>query len=283
MLWCMAGNTVRTTPKSRTLGAELRKARERAGLGLRGVSEMIGTSHATVSRWETGERTPKIEAIGAYLQAVEAPHEIREEILELAKSPNGPQWLSIGMPEQPRQMATLLEIERDAEKITTVSPLLVPGLLQTADYARAIMTTGGVPDDEIETRVAVRLGRRDTIMRRDPAQLVAYIGEPALRQAIGGREVMRDQLGTLLKLGGQDNVTLRVLPIDTGWHAGLEGPFSLVTFKEGRGAVVSAENRVSALYLHQPDDVAAYESALPRMDQVALNAEASVRFISDLM
>lgn len=282
MLWCMAGNTVRTTPKARALGAELRKAREHSGLGLRAIGELLDTSHTTVSRWETGERSPKLEDVAAYLQAVQAPAEVREEILELAREPDGPHWLSIGMPEQPRQMATLLEIERDARSITSVSPLLIPGLLQTAEYTRAIMTTGGVPEDQIDLRVAVRLGRRNALTRKDPASLVAFIGESALRQDIGGREVMSDQLKELLKVGQQGNVDLRVVPIETGWHAGLEGPFSLFEI-EGRDSVVCVENRVSALYLHKPDDVAAYESALPRVEEVALGAEESTALIASLV
>lgn len=278
----MAGNTVRTTPKARALGAELRKARERSGLGLRSIGELLKTSHTTVSRWESGERSPKLEDVAAFLQAVQASPEVREEILELAREPDGSHWLSIGMPDQPRQMATLLEIERDATTITSVSPLLIPGLLQTAEYTRAMMITGGVPESEIDMRVAVRMGRRNALTRKDPVSLVAYIGETALRQDIGGREVMSDQLKELLKISEQANVTLRVLPIEVDWHAGLEGPFSLFEIKR-RDAVVCVENRVSALYLHEPVDVAAYEAALPRVDQVALGADESTAFIADLV
>ncbi|MDA3627558.1 helix-turn-helix transcriptional regulator [Saccharopolyspora sp. WRP15-2] len=269
-----------TTPKARALGAELRRAREESGLGLRQLAAKLGTSHATVSRWENGARSPKPEDVAAYLAKVDASAELRAELVELARDPDGSHWLSVGMPDQHRQLAALLEIEREATKITTVSPLLVPGLLQTADYARAIMTVGEVPNDEIDMRVAVRLGRRDAILRKDAAELRAFIGEPVLYQLIGGSSVMADQLRALLKCSEMPNVELRVIPMRSEWHPGLEGPFSLDEF-EDRGPVVQLENRVSALFLHEPDEVGAYVHAVDKIAAVAMSQAESVELIGD--
>ena len=278
MLWCMAG----TTPKARALGAELRAAREASGLGLRQLADLLETSHATVSRWETGARSPKPEHVAAYLAKVDASAEQREQLVELARDPDGPHWLSVGMPDQQRQLAALLEIEREATCITAVSPLLIPGLLQTAGYAREIMRTGGVPASEVDTRVAVRLGRRDAIPRRDPALLRAFIGEAVLNQLIGSPEIMVDQLEALLKYAELDNVDLRVIPTRCGWHPGLEGPFSLAEFHD-RTPVVHLENRVSALFLHEPDEVQAYETALDRVREVAMSPDATSRLIANVI
>ncbi|GGI80884.1 hypothetical protein GCM10011581_17820 [Saccharopolyspora subtropica] len=280
MLWCMAG----TTPKARALGAELRAAREAAGIGLRQLAEQLETSHATVSRWETGARSPKPEHVAAYLAKVGASAEQREQLVELARDPDGSHWLSVGMPEQQRQLAALLEIEREAKRITTVSPLLIPGLLQTAEYAREIMKTGGVPASEIDTRVAVRLGRRDAITRKNPAELRAFIGESVLYQLIGSAEIMTDQLEALLKYAELDNVELRIIPTRCGWHPGLEGPFSLAEFDDrNRTPVVHLENRISGLFLHEPDEVSAYEIALDRVEEVAMSPDASSRLIADVI
>lgn len=274
MLWCMAG----TTPKARAIGTELRAAREAAGIGLRELADQLETSHATVSRWETGARSPKPEYVAAYLAKVGASAELREQLVELARDPDGSHWLSVGMPDQHRQLATLLEIEREATRIATVSPLLIPGLLQTGDYARAIMTTGGVPAAEIDTRVAVRVGRREAITRRNPAHLRAYIGEPVLAQMIGGPAIMFDQLQALQKYGELDNVEIRIIPTRTDWHPGLEGPFSLAEFRQ-RNPVVHLENRVSALFLHEPAEVDAYQAALDRMEEIAMSSAASAELI----
>ena len=278
MLWCMAG----TTPKARDLGAELRAAREAAGLGLRQLATQLETSHATVSRWENGQRAPKPEEVTAYLAKVGGSAEQREQLAELARNPEGAHWLSVGMPEQHRQLAALLEIERESTRLTTVSPLLIPGLLQTAEYARGIMTAGGVPTSEIDTRVAVRLGRRDAINRKDPARLRAFIGEAVLNQLIGSPEIMLDQLRELLKCADQANVEIRVIPTRCGWHPGLEGPFDLVEFDD-RTSVVHLENRVSGLFLHELDEVKAYESALDRVQEVAMTPEGSVELIADVI
>lgn len=269
-----------TTPKARALGAELRKARERAGLGLRQLAAQLGTSHATVSRWETGARSPKPEDVAAYLAKVDASAELRAELVDLARDPDGSHWLSVGMPDQHRQLAALLEIERETTKITAVSPLLVPGLLQTGDYARAIMTVGEVPDDEIDMRVAVRLGRRDAIMRKNAAELRAFIGESVLHQLIGGPSVMADQFRALLKFSEMPNVELRIIPMRTEWHPGLEGPFSLDEFDD-RTPVVHLENRVSALFLHEPEEVGAYLRAVDKIAEVAMSQEQSVELIGD--
>lgn len=276
MLWCMAG----TTPKARALGAELRKAREDAGLGLRQLAEMLDISHATLSRWETGNRSPRTEDVAAYLAKVDVPSEQRDELIELARDPDGAHWLSVGMPEQHRQLATLLEIERAATRIITVSPLLIPGLLQTGPYARTVITAGAATD--VDTRVAVRLGRREAITRTDPVELQAFIGEPVLYQNLGGREVMLEQLRTLVTLAELDNVTIRVLPTEADWHPGLEGPFAIAEFAD-RGPVVHLENRISGLFLHEPDEVEPYESALDRVEDVAMSPRDSTGLIADVI
>ncbi|WP_442785229.1 DUF5753 domain-containing protein [Amycolatopsis sp. H20-H5] len=107
-----------------------------------------------------------------------------------------------------------------------MSPLLIPGLLQTSGYARSIIGAGGVPASEIETRVAVRVGRRDVIMRRErPAELLAIIDETALRRGIGSSAVMADQLRAVDEASRRGNVEVRAVPVSAGWHPALEGPF----------------------------------------------------------
>ncbi|SNR81722.1 Transcriptional regulator, contains XRE-family HTH domain [Haloechinothrix alba] len=271
-----------TTPKARAIGAELRRARESAGYGLRELATEVGTSHASLSRWETGQRAPRPEDVAVFLTAVNAPAEQREELIELARDPDGSHWLSINMPDRQRQLATLLEIERDATAITAVSPLLIPGLLQTADYARAMMIAGDVDHDEIDMRVAVRVGRREAITRRNPARLSAVIWEPVLYQEIGGHELMADQLRTLHDYGHRDNVELRVIPTRCPWHPGLEGPFALTEFDD-RDAVVHLENRISGLFLHDPDEVKRYRDAVNKVREVAMSPSDSLRLVADVI
>jgi hypothetical protein len=186
------------------------------------------------------------------------------------------------MPEQQQQLAALLEIENTATTITNWSPLLVPGLLQTGAYARAIMIGAEVPHDQIDMRVAVRVGRRETITRKNPVRLVAVVYEPVLSQLIGGPDVMTDQLSALLEYGGRHNVELRVIPTRCGWHPGLEGPFSMYEF-DGRDAIVHIENRISGLFLHEPNEVEKYGSAAKKVVDLAMSPEETAELIANVI
>jgi transcriptional regulator with XRE-family HTH domain len=271
-----------TTPKARAIGAELRRAREDAGLSARQLAIKLGVAHTTVGRWESGERGPRPTDVATVLTALGASNELREELVELSRDSDGRHWVASGLPEQQRQLAALLELERDANRIVNVSPLLIPGLLQTSGYARAIIGAGGVPAEQVETRVAVRIGRRDVIMRRNPAALLAIIDETALRRNVGGPAVMVDQLEALDEASRWGNVEVRIVPVDAGWHPALEGPFVLIELPD-RTPVVQIENRRSALFFHEQVDVEAYQQAIKAVLNVALSPADSQGLIADVL
>jgi len=290
MLCFMAGNT----PKTKALGVELRRHRNTVdiemrstgdeGMPLRKLAGRLGVSHVTIQRWETGERAPAPEEVSAYLAVLEVPVKRREELIEMARDMDNGIWLSV-RPRREDQLGALLELESTAKTIATVSPLLVPGLLQTADYTRAIMSDGAVPAGEIATRVAVRIGRREAITRRRaPVHLNAFIGEAVLYQNLGGPTVMAEQLETLLELGKLPNVEIRAIPMSAPWHAGLEGPFSVLTSADGeQPVVVHIENRLAGLFHHDPAEVRAYETALPRVAEVAMSPADTAGLIARVM
>lgn len=271
-----------TTPKARALGAELRKVRERTNISVRKLAAQLEISHSELSRNETGERPPRLERVVAILTALGVTGAEAEKIVGMSQDTDGPHWLGVGIPEREIQLAALLDFERTANRITDVSPLVIPGLLQTADYARSIMTTANVPKNEIDTRVATRLGRRDAIERDKPAEVITYIGEYALRQSIGGLAVMRNQLRHLRKVADLPHVVIRVIPERTGWHPGLDGPFLLLDFPAA-SPIVMLENRRSALFLHEDDDVQAYRLAVETIHTIAMSPESSSGLIADLI
>lgn len=280
ILWCMAGTN--GTPRARALGARLRSARKAAGFTVRGLAEQLDLSHSAISRWETGARSPQTEDVASVLAAVGVSGKERAELLELARGTADSHWLSVRSGDRERQMAALLDFERKASTITDVSPLLVPGLLQTADYARAIMVAGGVPASQVETRVLVRVGRREVLTRRNPARLVALVGEAALRQEIGGRTVLIEQLRYLEEVARWPNVGLRVVPAAAGWSPALEGPFVFIA-SDLQLPIVHLENRRAGMFFHEPDDVEAYRDAVVKVEEVALNSEESSGFIADVI
>ncbi len=282
MLWCMAV-TNGTTPKARALGMRLREARQAAGLTVRALAAQLEMSHSAISRWEGGSRSPDTEDVASFLTAVGVTGQERAELLKLARGTNDPHWLSVQSGDRDRQMAALLGFERGAQRISDVAPLLIPGLLQTADYARAIMVAADVPTSEIETRVAVRVGRREVLTRRrNPAHLVALVGESAIRQKIGTRDVVLDQMHHLLTWADVSNVDLRVIPETAGWTPALEGPFVLIDFEEER-PIVHVENRRAGLFFHEPDDIEAYRNAIDKVKSVAMSPADTTKLIADVI
>lgn len=225
---------------------------------------------------------PSTHDVAGYLAEIQAPPDLIADLAESANEPDGALWLAVGLPDQRRQLNTLLEIERSAVKLTFVSPLLLPGVVQTAAYARSIMT-GNVPTKEVDTRVMTRVGRRDALVRAAaPVSLLALIGECALEQTIGGPEVMVDQLRDLTTLAERPNIDLRIVPSGAGWHPGLEGPFELVESVD-RNPVVQLETRRSSLFFHRPEDTELYQEAVSTVCQVAMSADQSSALIADVI
>lgn len=268
------------TPKSRALGRALRQARQDRDLKLRDFAEQLGRDPGMLSRWETGERTPRPDQVAQILALLGVNGDQFEEIIHLTEGTQASQWLAVSLPERRRQFEALLDLEQSATKITEVGPLLVPGLLQTTAYIRAIMTGGSVPLGEIAARVAVRVGRKEILARPNPVHLAALIGEAALHQVIGNREIMAEQLRYILEMTRRSNVDARVIPYGSGWHPGLEGPFLLVESKHAT-PVVQLENRRTVLFLHEDDDVDTYRRAIEMISREAMSSDDSTSLIAE--
>ncbi|MBB5921688.1 transcriptional regulator with XRE-family HTH domain [Actinoalloteichus hoggarensis] len=272
------------TPKAVAIGRELRRARENTGLSARALSLKMGLAAATVGRWESGTRTPRPVDVSAVLAVLGVDESEREELVEMARDAGGRRWVATGLPEQARALTALLESERDAVEIVSMSPLLIPGLLQTSDYARSIIGAGGVPDNEVEMRVRVRLGRREILTRQDrPTELLAIIGEGALRRLVGGPTVLSEQLHALRRDAALPNVHIHVVPFTAGWSPDLEGLFDVLIFNDARDPIVHTENRRSSLFFHEPEDVEAYRTAVDIVMDAALSPEQSTGLITKII
>jgi hypothetical protein len=205
----------------------------------------------------------------------------RDRLASLAKAAVEPNWVALGEPGASEALAALIEFERTAKHFTEWSPAVVPGILQTGDYARAIMVDAGVPPQEIDPRVTVRLGRRDVLTRRNAVSFLALVGQEALRQVIGGPEVMADQLRLLLQLSELPSVTLQVVPTGQGWHPGIAGPFELLEFESGR-PIVHLEHLRSSLFLYEnQEDLQAYVDAVTAIRKMAMSPKESGRLIAE--
>jgi len=278
------------TPKAQALGAALRQAREERQLLLRELAAAIKKDIGVLSRWETGDRTPKPEQVAQILTKLEVDGERYDEIMTLAYGTNESQWVATTLPEQRQQLAALVDWEQRASRIVDVQPLLVPGLLQTAEYVEGIMTAAGVPTGEIALRVTSRIGRREVIVKKKPAELLVLLGQSALNQDVGGRPAMVAQLEHLIEMAARPNIELRIVPDHRGWHPGLEGAFTLIEAARtavgkrpnNSGSIVFVGTRRSVLMLHETRDVDAYKRAIDHICAASMKPDSSVNFIADV-
>lgn len=178
--------------------------------------------------------------------------------------------------------AELADLRQQAEatKITTVGVILIPGLLQTAEYARAVMETGGVPDEVIDDWVAVRLGRQGILSRRNPPVLEAIIDEYALRRPMAEPSGMADQLRHLVRMAAKSHVTLRVLRNPR--HPAVSGSFVTLDFPPPAQPFVHLEHFESSLFLDEPDEVRSFRALTDSLVEMALDPGSSQEFLAHL-
>lgn len=269
-------------PRARALAGALRQAREDAKISVREVARRLGISHSVVSYWETSKRVPRIEDVGSYLTAIGVTGDEREAILALGRDADAGDWLTVGIPGISQQLNGTMECERAASAITDWSPNIIPGLLQTSDYAEAMIRGDSeLPTNEVRARVLVRMGRRDVIMRSNPVRFTTFLGEAALRERIGSRQAMADQLRHLIKASESDNITIHVVRAGQGAHPGLAGPFVLYDF-DAAPSIVLLEHYRTGAFVFEPDDVAAYKSAVEQIRRAALSPADSLNLLTEI-
>lgn len=249
------------------LGSHLRRLRERAGVSRSDAGWTIRASESKISRLELGRvgfKERDVEDLLSLYGVTEARE--RERLLELAREANNRGWWHRYGDVTPDWFDAYLGLEAAAELIRTYEIQFVPGLLQTADYARAVarLTPGNArADEEIERIVALRTRRQRVLDREPPLKLWAVIEESVLLRPIGGRDVLRDQLDSLREASRRPNVTLQIVPLRSPGHAATGGAFTLLRFPQhDLPDIVYLEHLTSALYLDKRDDVETYTQTL---------------------
>ncbi|WP_280494898.1 helix-turn-helix domain-containing protein [Nocardia asiatica] len=265
------------------LGSRLRQLREAGGISREAAGDAIRGSHAKISRLELGRTGFKERDLRDLLSlyGVVDPTE-RETYFELARRANDPGWWQHYSDLLPAWFETYIGLEQAATTIRTYEAQFVPGLLQTADYARAVIQLGNT--DETERRVAIRMRRQEILYRVAAPTLWAVIDENALRRPVGGMEVLREQIEHLLAMADRPSIRIQVLPYSAGGHSAAGGPFSILRFPEPELAdIVYTEQLTSSLYFDKQRDVELYMSVMNRLSVEALSPADSVRFLRDLL
>ncbi|MFD3926520.1 helix-turn-helix domain-containing protein [Streptomyces sp. NPDC058614] len=261
----------------RQLAARLKELRDAAGLTLTEVAERIEVNQSSLSRIETGDRGTSPVLVRALLDCygVEDPAQ-RADVLDLVradKEQQKPWWRKYSTVLTATRYDGYLALEAGATALANYQPMLVPGLLQTEDYARAIITQMRMElsPPQVEALVKVRMERQSSRLDGErPAKVWAILDEAVLRRTVGSADVMRDQLRKLAEASEQPNITVQLLPFALGAHPGLYGPFVILTFPDPTPNLVWLENPKNSVYLEAADDVDNYTEIFDQLRACAL-------------
>jgi len=255
------------------LGGHLRRLRESRGMTAELAADAIRGSHSKISRMEHGRVGFKERDVTDLLTLYGVVNgEERAALLNLAREANTPGWWHAYSDILPSWLESYVGLEAAASVIRNFEIQFVPGLLQTEDYARALIRQGNaVTEDEIERRSELRISRQEILRKVNPPQYWAVIDEGALRRPVGTRQIIRDQIHHLITMSEHPAVTLQLLPFGAGAHSAMGGPFTILRFGEPDiQDVVYMEQLTSALYLDKSAEVDNY---LEVMEQLCLQAE----------
>lgn len=276
------------TVRRRLLGAELRRLREGAGLSHDDAARILECDRSKISRIETGQRGVRPKELRELLAEYGVDEARRLALAELARQAGKRGWWQEYQDVLAEPHQDFISLESTAASLWTYEAQLIPGLLQTADYASALASASLVNKtyEQRKQFVAARMARQEVLLRAEkPLELWAILGEAALRQRVGGTKVIREQLEHVLKLDSElPNVTLQVLPFEVGAHAGIGGTFVILGFPEPTGlGVVHLGSLTGGLYLEAPSDVARYRLAYEHLRASALPTDTSIELIAKVM
>ncbi|MGI5379401.1 helix-turn-helix domain-containing protein [Streptomyces sp. CA-251387] len=268
------------------LGKRLQELREAAGLGRDEAARVLRVASATVRRMETAEVALKIPYVQVLLETYGLSEEDAAAFVALAEEANQPGWWQRFHDVLPDWFSLYVSLEGAARIIRSYEPHFVPGLLQTEEYARAVMeagTIGQTGPETIERHVSLRMERQRLLERPDPPHLWVIMDETVLRRPVSIRgEVMRDQMDKLLEFAERDRVTLQIAEFASGPHPGTYAPFTLFRFAEPElPDMVYTEYLTGALYLDSRKEVAAHLEVLDHMSTAAASAERTKKILRE--
>ncbi|MFC7814254.1 MULTISPECIES: helix-turn-helix transcriptional regulator [unclassified Streptomyces] len=274
--------------RRRKLGAELRALRTSAGITSGEAARLVGWHQSKVSRIETGTSGAKPADVRLLLDAYGVDDAQLRELLVVLAGTDGQgggrnDWWHAYRGVLPPTYRDFISLESQASAMRTLETTVVPGLLQTPEYARAVTRAAadGLPEERLDTLVEVRLARQDVLRAEPPLRLSAVLDEAVLRREVGGPGVMARQLERLVEAARLPHVRLRVLPFAAGAHIGVTGPFVIFSFSSTSDLdVVVLDHLTSSLHLERKEDLEAYTEAFNALLVHALSPEDSLDFIA---
>ncbi|RPE46124.1 helix-turn-helix protein [Streptomyces sp. Ag109_O5-1] len=272
-----AGSSSAPTVLRMILGRRLQERRQEAGVSLEDAARALRVAPLTIRRLEKAEVALKPLYVEKLLETYGADRQETEEFVAFAERANEPGWWHTYRDVLPTWFSAYVSLETGAKTLRTYEPHYVTGLLQTREYARAVLG-GGFPndrDEELDRRVDLRLRRQALLDRPDAPTLWVVMEEAVLHRVVGGPEVMRAQIERLLEVMELDHVSVDVVPFTAGAHVGACAPFTYFRFEEPElPDVVYSEILSGAMYLDQRSDVVAHLEAHNRMSLLTSDAQS---------
>jgi transcriptional regulator with XRE-family HTH domain len=275
--------TTRTpTRRRRRLGAELRRLREEAGLTIDRVAEVLECSQSKVSRIETGQVSASPRDVRDMLDLYRVDEDRRQAMVQVAREARQPGWWQKFV-DVPDGVPAYVGLEAAATSIDVYMALIVPALLQTPDYARAVIAAvrPDLPRAEVDRRVELRIHRQGLLDQERPPRMRVLLDDTVLGRPVGGAAVMAAQRRRLLADAERPAVTIQVLEVGAGAHAGMDGPFTIFGFPAAAERdVVALDSAADALYLEEPEDLARYRRVFELLLPAALPPKESAELIA---
>ncbi|WP_149182964.1 helix-turn-helix transcriptional regulator [Streptomyces sp. TRM49041] len=284
----MGGTRNGPAVRRRKLGEELRSLRLGAGLTSREAARLVGWHQSKVSRIETGRSGVTHADVVRLLDAYGVGDRRLRSVLEAlagAADRGGTGWWRAYRGVLPPQYRDFISLEAEACGARTLETSVVPGLLQTPEYARAVTRAAleGLPDSTVDALVEVRMARQEVLSGAAPLRLEAVLDEAVLRRQVGGPRVMGAQLRALAEAAALPHVRLQVLPFTMGGYVGLSGSFVIFSFPNISDLdVVVLDHMTRSLYLERSEDLEAYGAAFRTMQAHALTPEDSLDLIAGI-
>ena len=270
--------------RQRRVSTELRTWRVRRSLSCKDVARALDWSESKVSRMETGERGLYVDDVAAVLGFLRVPAEIRQDLLDLVRTGDERNWHEIGGDTPtPKLVRDLIRFESEATAIYSFELTLIPGLVQTADYARTLLHSipGQRSAEVVESIVETRMNRQRVLDRSDPPQLSLIIEEMVLRRTMDDPEMMFGQLQHLLAAAARRNVSIRVLPFNAAVAVAARGSLKIIECRE-QPPLCFEESRSTSAFLEDDVYLVAARLAWKKLSAAALSDEDSQRLIADL-
>lgn len=276
----------RTSPtvRRRRLAAALRRLRREAGKTREEVADYVGCAPVTITRIESAQSGARVGDVSRMLDLYGISGPEYDSLLQVARDARQRGWWQRYSSSLPEWFSTYVGLESEADSIQGYDVDMIPGLLQTEDYMRAVLSSSlhPVADEEVERRIEVRKTRQaDAVDSDSPPKVWQIIDEGALRRRVGSTQVHRDQLGRLRELSRLPNVTVQVLPFDAGAY--VQGAFTILGFAEPTDPdIVYVEYQTGALYLEEADELATYTLVFDHLRAAALSPSRSLTLLSDI-